>query len=35
MKNIRHFVHKFLVDHFPKFMIGREWKIRFGGFCGN
>ncbi len=30
MGDFRSVVHKFLVDYFPKYMIGREWKIQFG-----
>ena len=30
MGDFRSVVHKFLVDYFPKYMIGREWEIQFG-----
>jgi hypothetical protein len=30
MEKMRQVVHRLLVDYFPKYMIGREWKIQFG-----
>ena len=30
MENIRHAIHRFLLDYFPKYTIGREWRIQFG-----